>query len=137
MTFGEHMHQTEYTTRSPINLNLIEPGVPYGQRLLPHITTASAEQDPGRVIALMPKSSKALSEPVEQMTARNMWMQLIVCPGDSLSISGSRGNSKLLHTSWVRMLARLNFSSSSWQGINDFRYLIVEVAAIKVGLVVC
>ena len=90
--------------------------IPYGQRLLPQIVDMAAEQDPSRVIAMSANSSD-ISKGFRKLTISAFARAVDYV---AFWIEGKIGKSR-------------NFEIIAYIGINDFRYLIVELAAIKCG----
>ena len=105
--------------------------IPYGNRLLPQLVDGFAEDEPGKLIGLIAKSSD-ISEGFTKVTFKDLsnavnhiawWIQTRIGPAQGRTISYM-----------VRRLPSKDKSTSSReQGVTDFRYTVMELASIKCG----
>jgi len=89
----------------------------YGSRLIPCIIDETAQNDPKKLYAVIPNSAKNIAEGFRNMTYRDF----------ANAINGA--------ASWIeRTFGRSSdFRALGYIGLNDLRYRIILVAAIKTG----
>ncbi|OQU93647.1 hypothetical protein CLAIMM_00129 [Cladophialophora immunda] len=98
------------------NLKFAAPGVPYGERLVPNVIDEAAEKDPNRILVMIPKKPD-ISQGWFTLSTKNL--------ADYVNCMSWWLEERLGKSEHIETIAYL--------GANDFRFLVIELAAIKSG----